>query len=263
MLLLLRGKHMRLIFIRHAEPDYGNDCLTERGIKEAECLNRFLKNIDLGEVYSSPLGRAFQTAQIATEGRNADIKLLGWLEEIGKIVRRQEDPELKISYSKADEGPDGNYIPWDVKPFHLTKHPEYFDPYNWRTSPAACFSNLPELYDERTKRLDDLLAEKGYIREGLYYKTEQGCHDTLTFFTHLGVSNLLISHLINTSPFTVWHGFSIPTSSVTIIHTEEREKGNVLFRIRQMGDISHLNLQNIEPSFNARFCEVYEDDTRH
>lgn len=254
---------MRLIFIRHAEPDYDSDSLTEHGIREAECLNRFLKNIDLGKVYSSPLGRALQTAQIATEGKNVDIQQVFWLEEIGKIVRRQEDPELRISYSKPDEGPDGNYIPWDIKPFHLAKHPEYFDPYNWRNAPAARFSHLPELYDERVKRLDDLLAENGYVREGSCYKTKQGCHDTLTFFTHLGISNLLISHLINASPFTVWHGFSIPTSSVTILHTEEREKGTASFRIRQMGDISHLNMQNVEPSFNARFCEVYEDDTRH
>ena len=254
---------MRLIFIRHAEPDYENDCLTEQGIREAACLNEFLKNTDLGEVYSSPLGRALQTAQIATEGKNVKIHQVSWLEEIGKIVRRQEDPELKISYSKADEGPDGNYIPWDIKPFHLAGHPEYFDPYNWRNAPAARFSCLPELYDERTARLNRLLEEKGYRREGSCYKTEQGNHDTLTFFTHLGISNLLISHLINASPFTVWHGFSIPTSSITIFHTEEREKGTVSFRIRQMGDISHLNMQDVEPSFNARFCEVYEDDTRH
>ena len=66
---------MRLIFIRHAEPDYDSDSLTEHGIREAECLNRFLKNIDLGEVYSSPLGRALQTAQIATTGKGTGVYL--------------------------------------------------------------------------------------------------------------------------------------------------------------------------------------------
>ena len=29
---------MRLIFIRHGEPDYERDTLTEKGMKEAACL---------------------------------------------------------------------------------------------------------------------------------------------------------------------------------------------------------------------------------
>ena len=34
---------MRLVFVRHAEPDYENDSLTEKGFREAEILKERLK----------------------------------------------------------------------------------------------------------------------------------------------------------------------------------------------------------------------------
>jgi probable phosphoglycerate mutase len=50
---------------------------------------------------------------------------------------------------------------------------------------------------------------------------------------------------------------------VTSLITEEREEGFAVFRMRTYGDVSHLYAGDEEPSFMARFCECYEDDTRH
>ena len=44
---------------------------------------------------------------------------------------------------------------------------------------------------------------------------------------------------------------------------EERRKGSASFRIASYGDISHLYAKGEPASFSARFCECYEDDTRH
>ena len=38
---------MRIIFVRHGEPDYANDCLTEKGVRETQLLGEYLKNYDL------------------------------------------------------------------------------------------------------------------------------------------------------------------------------------------------------------------------
>lgn len=256
-------KLMRLLFIRHREPDYRKDSLTEKGIREAELLKEYLKRTDLGEKYVSPLGRAALTAQIA-RGDNNKLHTAWWLEEIGSIVDRYRLPELQQAYANSMiEKPGTHFIPWDLMPSYLYSRPEYVHPENWRNSAVSVTGDIGTLYDSRTAQLDDLLAQHGYNREGNLYKTEQGNHETLTFFCHLGIATLLISHLINVSPFALWHGFAISTSSITEIYTEEREKGTVIFRISRMGDISHLSIRNEEPSFNARFCEVFEDDTRH
>jgi probable phosphoglycerate mutase len=61
----------------------------------------------------------------------------------------------------------------------------------------------------------------------------------------------------------LWHGFVASPSSVTVIYSEEREKGTASFRIRQFGDLSHLYVHDEEPSFAARFTECFEDEERH
>ena len=61
----------------------------------------------------------------------------------------------------------------------------------------------------------------------------------------------------------LWHNFVALPTSVTTLITEERQKGIATFRTQQFGDISHLYVADEEPAFAARFCECFEDDTRH
>jgi len=56
---------MRLLFIRHGDPDYEHDTLTEQGVLEAEALAAFIGRLNPGTCYVSPLGRADLTARIA------------------------------------------------------------------------------------------------------------------------------------------------------------------------------------------------------
>ena len=53
---------MRLLFIRHGEPDYEKDYLTEKGFREAEYLAEYLADVKIDACYVSPLGRAKDTA---------------------------------------------------------------------------------------------------------------------------------------------------------------------------------------------------------
>ena len=45
---------MRLIFIRHGDPDYVHDTLTEKGKREAELLAQRVKNWDVSVLRFSP-----------------------------------------------------------------------------------------------------------------------------------------------------------------------------------------------------------------
>ena len=49
---------MKLLFIRHGDPDYTIDSLTEKGWKEAEFLSEKIAALDVRDFYVSPLGRA-------------------------------------------------------------------------------------------------------------------------------------------------------------------------------------------------------------
>ena len=67
---------------------------------------------------------------------------------------------------------------------------------------------------------------------------------------------------MNCSPVVLWHGLVMAPSSVTVISTEERRPGIAAFRAAAVGDISHLAVAGQEPSFAARFCEVYGNGDR-
>ena len=49
---------MRLLIIRHGDPDYARDNLTEKGKREAKLLSEMLAKDKIDYLYCSPLGRA-------------------------------------------------------------------------------------------------------------------------------------------------------------------------------------------------------------
>lgn len=53
---------MKLLFIRHGDPDYEIDSLTKKGWKEAALLAERVSQLEVKTFYVSPLGRARDTA---------------------------------------------------------------------------------------------------------------------------------------------------------------------------------------------------------
>lgn len=55
---------MRILIIRHGDPDYEKDSLTQKGWHEAELLADKMEKTDVTAFYVSPLGRAQDTASV-------------------------------------------------------------------------------------------------------------------------------------------------------------------------------------------------------
>lgn len=252
---------MKLIIVRHGDPDYVKDSLTERGWKEAELLvNRFL-SMDVKEFYVSPLGRAKDTASCTLKALNRTATECDWLREFPAQLLVSESEALQKAYPNTHRDENG-FLPrimWDCMPSYWTSYPEYFDRHQWRDTEIAAHSDIVKCYDYVTENFDRLLARHGYERCGNYYKAVSPNRDTLVFFCHFGLGCVLLSHLMGVSPFVLWHSTVMAPTSVTTIYTEEREQGIAYFRAGQIGDISHLYAAGVEPSFAARFCETYDD----
>ena len=257
---------MRILLIRHGDPDYVNDTLTEKGRREAALLAKRAVSMNMGECYKSPLGRAKDTAASCLEVTGKTAEILDWLQEFPAQVDLNKNPELEKAY--PDVKKEGEHflprIAWDMVPGYWTEHEAYMDKNAWRETEVAKNSDLVEVYDHVIEEFDRFLAEHGYVREGAHYRVEKESDETVTFFCHFGISCVLLSHLWNVSPFVLWHSLALAPTSVTEVVTEEREQGTAYFRGLKVGDISHLYAGGEEPSFAARFCETYSNkEQRH
>lgn len=242
---------MKLIFIRHGDPDYKIDGLTEQGIKEAKLLVPRMKKITAQGYFVSPLGRAKQTAELALEGSGIEPEELWWLREFSYGVRRPDKP-------------DSDHVPWDWMPADWTVLDEMYEEKRWSEHPVFTRAGIPEYYAKTTAALDEFLLQHGYKRDARMYRAISPNNDTLVFFCHFGLTSLVLAHLIGISPMIIWQGFISAPTSVTTIVTEERREGEVAWRCTAFGDTSHLYAADMPPGFSGRFCECYSNtEERH
>lgn len=257
---------MKLLFIRHGDPDYEHDTLTAKGRREAALLTDHLARRQIDESFVSPLGRARDTAAATLARLHKEEVICEWLREFPAAVDVSGSKELQGAYAGLIRE-HGTYRPrilWDMLPSYLGAHGEYLDQARWRTSEAAAHSDIVPVYDRVCTGLDEWLGGYGYVREGSLYRVEKESTNCVALFCHFGITCALLSHLWNVSPFVLWHSLALAPSSITEVVTEERQKGTAHFRALRIGDISHLDAGGEPPSFAARFCEVYSDpDQRH
>lgn len=242
---------MKLIIVRHGDPDYSIDSLTEKGRHEAILLAERLSKLDITAFFCSPLGRAAATAEPTLKKMHRTAETKKWLEEFSGYVIDPKTGEKRI--------------PWDLMPMYWTNEPSYYSKDSWLKTPLMQSANVEQRYSEVCRGLDELLTEYGYKRENAYYRVMQNSNsDTLVLFCHFGVECVLLSHLLGISPLVLWQGFIALTSSVTTLITEEREEGVAYFRCNGFSDISHLYAANEPPSFAGRFCEKFSNsEERH
>ncbi len=241
---------MKILIVRHADPDYSIDSLTPTGWEEAKLLVPRMKALDVKAFYISPLGRAQDTASVTLQAMDRSARTLPWLREFGPRIRKP--------------GMDHDTCVWDWLPADWTSDERSFHKDAWLETPFAAPYDVQKELDWVYDGLDALTAEHGYVREGNLYRAAAPNEDTIVLFCHFGLECVLLSRLLNISPLVLWHGTAAAPTSVTTLVTEERRPGVAYFRMTGFGDISHLYAAGQAPSFSARFCETYTNtEQRH
>ena len=241
---------MKILIVRHGDPNYEIDSLTEKGWREAELLSERITKLDVKEFYLSPLGRAKDTASFTLQKLGRTGIECEWLQEFPPKILRPDNPNAPVC--------------WDWLPQDWTKEEAYYQYDNWYNTKIMKDGHVKEAFEHVTSNFDHLLAEYGYVRKGHLYQVEKANNDTIVLFCHFGVGCVIIGHLLGISPMVLWHGFCAAPTSVTTITSEERRKGIACFRVNAYGDTSHLYVHDEEPAFAARFCETYDNkEERH
>lgn len=73
---------MILYIIRHGDPIYSTDSLTERGKLQAEAVAKRMQQAGINKVFSSPMGRAKMTAEPTCRLLGLDCAIEDWAHEI-------------------------------------------------------------------------------------------------------------------------------------------------------------------------------------
>lgn len=260
---------MRLIFIRHAEPDYSFDGLTENGQKEAEALSKRVSKWDVDRFYCSPMGRAIATAEPSLKALNREAITLPWLREYSYHVVKP--------HGKAG-------VCWDFIPSDWANNPTMYTSSDWLNIEPFCQNHeIKDVYNTMTTELDLILDEYGYKRNGNYYinyknpKNRQilsTCIDPRThfgnetpssdadpiivFFCHFGIICLMLSYLLNIPFPTLAQGTIIPPTGVTVLTSEERWNDEAYFRLQNLGDVDHLHKANLPISSAGSFAPLFQ-----
>ena len=236
---------MTLIFIRHGDPDYVKDSLTEKGGREAEILSERVKNWPVKEFYCSPLGRAQDTASLTLNKVGRKAVTYDWLQE--------------FYYRVTDEQTGQERIAWDFMPNYFCSHDGLHNKDEWFKTAVMSSGDIEKHYSEVKQGIDGLLASYGYVRreDGVYAVKEHN-DDNLVFFCHFGITALLTGYLTGIAAPALWQGFFMAPTSITVLGSEERLPGEAAFRVQVFGDYRHL-IEGGEPvSASGYFTDIFE-----
>lgn len=207
---------MILYIIRHADPDYENNTITEFGWEEAHALAEWLKDVKIDKIYTSPLGRAIDTAKPTCEIKGMTSEILPWTEEsMDYMEAHRLTPESELSYSYSVQ--KGVY---DFKDFLDT--------------------DRMKTVENMQKCSDEFLASLGYQREGGLYKILRHNDESVAVFCHGGFGVAWIAHLLGTAPGLMYPNIMLNTSSVTIFEFRNLDKEYMRPALRRLGEITHI-----------------------
>lgn len=217
---------MRIIFVRHGHPDYKNDCLTELGHRHAEAAAERLKGEQIDEIHASSCGRAAETAE--------HIAALHGLQVI------QHDFMRELRWGSIDEEPiEHRGHPWYTAEDMVAAGQSVLEP-DWAVKEPFCKNKVVQSAKVAVEGFDGWLAERGYRREGLYYRVCGGNDKTLVMASHGGSSSAVFAHLMNlTFPF-VCAAIQPDFTAITVFEFEGEEGSLITPRVELMNDSRHI-----------------------
>lgn len=236
---------MKITIVRHAEPDYKNKTLTQKGFREADLLGRYLSGEKIDYIYCSPLPRAKYTADaIVKYNKNKNYEVIDSFREFNYHL-------LNLPYKE-------NHLLWDLRASFLQENLDLYDKDKW-TENKYISSELKSSYIQAVTDFLHIIEKHGYKKDGVGFKVEKPNRDHIYITCHFGLGSLLMAELLNVSPNALLNHTCLVASSYATFVTEEREEGLAIFRMLSFGNVEHLIYNGEEPSFMARFDEIYGD----
>lgn len=233
---------MRLYIIRHGDPDYETDSLTEKGKKEAAALADYLPRLHLTHLYTSPLGRARETCSYTAQKLRLPVTVLPWASELTGVYYQTE------SFGRAAPFTLPGEVTYSLQPI-----PRYE---GWQNQKYFDHPRFAALISEMETGSDELLKSHGYQREGALYRVINPQEARVAVFCHQGLGTSWLAYLLHIPYQAAWAGLWQACSSITTICLEQRSDQYALPRMLAMGATAHIDLAGLEDNENGLAWKV-------
>lgn len=235
---------MYLFFVRHGAPDYENDCLTEEGKKQAKALADRFALLGLDKIYSSSMGRAVETAAYTADKLNLGVEKCDFARE-----------DLAGAEFGIVRNGSWNWCFWDKETVTLFKSAEIKalgD--HWYDSPRFSGTNYKSGITRIKKSTVEFMKGLGYSynKDTGYYSAEKRIYDRVAIFAHGGFSMAFISCLLNIPYPEFCIRFEHIGASAVIVFKVEDEGKEIIPKIYQYGNDSHIYKENLLENFDIR-----------
>lgn len=238
---------MLFYYIRHGDPIYDPDCLTEHGKVQAEALSERLVKTGLDKIFVSTSTRARQTALPTCQKLGIEPTLLDFANE--------HYTWCDMTIPKAD-GSGNTWL------FHNEKIIDLFNSREIRNMGDRWFDH-PEIekynYEKGVERVyseaDSFLESLGYSHERYTGKYRVKAHndDRVALFAHQGFGLLFLSCILDIPYPAFCTHFDMCHTGVTLIEFNPDSRGELCVpKMITLSDSAHLYAKDI-PSNYVKF----------
>ncbi len=234
---------MLLIYVRHGEPIYNPDSLTELGHKQAIAVGKRLAKFGVDKIFASTSNRAIQTATPTSEMTGKQVQLLDWCNE---------------SYAWQDFAltRDDGVCTWA---FYIPKFQRLFaeqsiayNP-NWYLDGRFPQNNFKQGIERVNEEVDKWLLSLGYEHDrtnGVYHAVNP-TNERVALFAHQGFGIAFLSSLLDIPYPLFCNHFDIGHSDITVIDFETVD-GIAIPKVLTHSNDGHLLAEGLSTLYNYK-----------
>ena len=225
---------MLLYIIRHGDPDYETDTLTERGRAQAEAVGKRLAGSGINRIFSSPMGRARETAEPLSRLTGIPIETEVWTHEVQDERLTTYPSGERISISAIDNDLFRRYGDIDLK---------FEDAFDSRALKSTDMKRALAYISENGR---DFLSRLGYCEEDGVYRITEPNEDRVALFCHSVFARTWLSYLLHIPLHMMWADFIYTHTGVTVLNFENHKSGLTAPRCLCYSDMSHLYSEGLD-----------------
>ena len=228
---------MNLYIVRHGNPNYDLDCLTLLGHEQAEAAAEALEALDIDEIYSSPMGRARETAKHLADRIGKPITVEPWAHEVEAYANADGRPVQLVSIGGDLLRSPEIIAMGDDWP----KHPRFDGE-----------ASVRDVIDEVEGGMTDFMRRQGYVLEGeRFFAVDSGKPDyepndkNVALFCHAGVFLVITSYLLQIPQRVAWNTLFMYTCGYTWANLETNGDGWGTVRYYCVNNTSHITAKGL------------------